>query len=211
MKQALDEFETFLDARRQGIGATDAPAILGQSPWASAHDVWMDKVEPPNLEDDNPSLPMWLGQQIQGTVAALYTVRTGIRLRAVRKQKIHPVYNWQRCHLDYAELGKPTHLLECKTTSNWDAFGPQGSQDVPVHYWIQCQHEMAVTGAELTTLAVLFGLRDFRWYDLPRDDEFITRMTAAEEEFWSLYVVPRTPPPIDGSAGALRYLRRGAG
>lgn len=205
-QQALDEYQGFLDSRRQGIGATDAAAILNASPWATPFDVYSSKVE--EQEATEPSLPMWLGLQIQSTVAALYSKRTGIRLRAVRKQKVHPQFDWMRCHLDYAELGNPKHLVECKTTSNWDEWGPQGSQKIPPHYWIQVQHEMAVTGAESCTIATLFGLRDFRWYEVARDDEFITRLIAAEEEFWSLHVVPRNPPPIDGSPAARRYLRR---
>jgi predicted phage-related endonuclease len=33
-----------LERRRQGIGSSDIPAILGYSKWANAHDIYLQKV-----------------------------------------------------------------------------------------------------------------------------------------------------------------------
>jgi len=35
--------EQWLELRRQGIGGSDAAAILGMNPWKSPMDVWLEK------------------------------------------------------------------------------------------------------------------------------------------------------------------------
>ena len=49
------EREAWLAGRRNGIGASDAPAALGISPFKSRGDLWAEKtglVEPPDLSDN---------------------------------------------------------------------------------------------------------------------------------------------------------------
>ena len=43
------EHAAWLEGRRQGIGSSDAPAVLGLSPWACALDVYSSKVEGTSL------------------------------------------------------------------------------------------------------------------------------------------------------------------
>lgn len=204
--QALDQLDAFHERRRSGIGATDAAPILGVSRWATPYDVWEEKVglAPPKVE----SIPMLLGKRLQEVVAQLFTDATGQKLRADRRHHRHPTHEWQVCHLDYRYLGNPKALVECKTTFSDTGWGPNGAGKVPVDVYVQCQHEMAVTGANSCEVACLIGHRDFRIYPILRDDSFIEQLTAAEESFWSSYVLTETPPPVDGSSAARRFLDR---
>jgi putative phage-type endonuclease len=204
----LDELQDFAESQAKGIGSTDAAPILGKSPWATAFDIWERKVglAPPR----QPTLPMWLGKRLQDVVADLYTLREGAKLRAEGdrqyKRRGEP---WQVTHLDFRVRGNPRHIVETKTDWRKDAeWGEPGTADVPVHYWLQVQHQMAVVGADVADIAVLFGHHSFEVYRVPRDEPFIKQLTEAEREFWFTYCVPGVRPPLDHTTAARRFINR---
>lgn len=206
----------FDDQRRLGIGSTDSAAILGVSPWKDAHDVWRQKVHGEPSKD--PSLPMWLGTELETAIAKLYTAQTGMPLERNTEQFVHSG-GILRTHIDFArdparaslpglfEIG----LVEAKTARSKRGWGehvyPEPTIAIPRHYWIQVQHQMAVVGSPFVDVAVLFGHEDFRIYRIDRDVEFIESLVDDMEEWWNLYVVTETPPPVDGTEGSARWLR----
>lgn len=207
MTEALDELNAFHADRKAGIGSTDSAAILGLSPWKSAHDVWRQKVM--GEEPKEPSLPMWLGLKLEDAIAELYTAATS---QAVYKDGIQYVLaprQIMRAHVDYRWTGmpEPAPIVECKTSRTKRGWGEPMTDQVPKHYWIQVQHQMAVANVPFVDVAVLFGHDDFRVYRVYRDDDFINSLVTDMEEWWDLYVATQTPPPLDGSEGATRTLR----
>jgi len=201
-----DERRRFLEARQAGIGASDAAAVLGLSPWGTPLSVYHDKVEP--IGDLTPgSLPMWLGLRLEGVVAELFTARTGKLVRSDNRTHVHPEDSWMICHLDYRVRGAPDELIECKTQNSRAGWGEEGTDDIPVYYWIQCQHELFVTGAQRVHVPVLFGLYDFRTYEVEKDWEFISRWRQAAAEFWHDHVDPHVPPPLGGDDFSKKVVR----
>lgn len=202
----LDETQQWYDDRRKGIGASDAAAVLGLSPWSSPFDVWREKVG----EDTTirTSLQMYVGKRLQDTVGDLYVMHTGRRIRADNKRHERPGMPYMFAHLDFRELGNPRRLVECKTAYSDHGFGDDGSTVIPIQYWVQAQHEMAVVNADVCDLAVLFGHRDFRVFPIVRDDVFIPKLTDAIDEFWNTYVVTRQPPPVDHTEAARQFMAR---
>ncbi len=154
------------------------------------------------------NLPMWLGLRLQDTVGELFSTQTGLRIRRDSRHYQHPAHPWMLAHLDFRLWGHPKILVEAKTASSKDEWGA-GPEEVPDDYWIQCQHEMAVVGADLCHLAVLFLGRgaEFRDYSIPRNEVFIERMIPALSEFWHDHVLTKTPPPADGTEPSGRFLR----
>ncbi len=74
--------------------------------------------------------------------------------------------------------------LECKTTS---AFSKNSFTDetFPLHYFVQIQHYLAVTGWEKWYLAAIILNFKFVWYEVPRDDAFIEQvLIPTERDFW---------------------------
>lgn len=192
-RDVSDQRKEFLENRSTVIGATDSPKILGFSRWGTALTVYNDKVNP-DLSDRDMSLPAWLGLKMQATVGELYTAATGVRLRADNRMHRMAGNDFIGCHLDFRAWGKPGHLIECKTRAYMSGWGDEGTTQIPVEIWVQVQHEMMVTDAELCDVAVLFGHHTFRFYSILRDQEFITglleRLTEFREQNW----LPRVPP-----------------
>jgi predicted phage-related endonuclease len=68
----------------------------------------------------------------------------------------------------------------------------------PDNYYVQCVHYMMVTGCKKWYLAVLVLGKEFRVYEIERDEEEIAALAQSEAEFWG-YVEQQTPPPADGT------------
>ena len=70
---------------------------------------------------------------------------------------------------------------------------------------MQVQHYLAVTGSDFGYIAVLIGGQKFVWKEVPRDEELIKIIVEAEKDFWKK-VQDKTPPALDGSSAAEKYL-----
>lgn len=188
----------WLDARRQGIGASDAAAVCGVSPWATPLHVYLDKVgELPHTPEPTDG-PLYWGLRLEDVLAEEYERRTG---RTVRK----PVdgfldrlsLGWQRATPDRIVMDDG-RLLQLKTSLHGKDFGEQGTDEIPEYYALQVTHEMIVTGADTADLAVLIGGNDFRIYTVHFSDALATALTRIERDFWDR-VERRDPPPPDWS------------
>lgn len=196
--------EQWRDARRGGIGGSDASAIVGLNPWSSPLDVYVSKVG--SLADKQETEAMRLGHDLEPYVAARFTEATGLRVRRENNilQSIeHPV---MLANVDRMVIGQRAGL-ECKTTQDWGRHDWESGQ-IPDTYYTQCQHYMAVTGYPVWHLAVLVMGRGFWHYEVPRSDEDIAALTTAEETFWREHIEAGVQPEPDGSDRDAALLRR---
>jgi putative phage-type endonuclease len=202
--ESLDQQQELRERQLTGLGSTDTPKILGISRYGTPLTVWSSKVE--RSTSEGTSLPAWLGLQLQSTVAELYRVATGHRVRAANRHYRHKQDEWLVCHLDYRLHGDPNTIVECKTRAYMRGWGEDGSTQIPPDVWAQVQHQMLVTGATLTHVAVLFGHHTFRVYPIPRDDLFLTALRESLRAFWHDHVLTGVPPEPTGSSADARYL-----
>ena len=187
MKQGTPEW---LAARRLGIGGSDAPAILGVSPWLTPFDVWADKT---GLQDGVvvETEPMRWGTIMEPLVRAEYERVTGLCVHVVGDIQRHPQHPWMLGSLDgRAEDGR---IVEIKTTRNGQGWGEPGTDEIPLHYLPQVHHYLIVTGAPLADVVVLIGGSDFRIYHVEPDPELHGQIIEAEAQFWDR--VQRQQPP----------------
>jgi putative phage-type endonuclease len=185
----------WLAARRSGIGSSDAPIITGDAPWGDLLTLYAVKAglidEPPV---DTPQT-RW-GLTLEQTIAEAYTDRTGRKVRRVSQMRQHRELPWMLASLDRMAVGEPT-VVEIKTARfPSDSWGPDGSAEIPVHYLVQTQHQMAVVGATRADVPVLFAGSDLRIYQVPRDDSLIDALIALETEFWQCVATQTPPTPL---------------
>lgn len=178
--------------RRATIGASDAPIITGDAPWGDLLTLYAIKagiIDDPTRETN----AMRWGLRLEDTVADWFTEVTGKKLRRDNTRPRHPDHAWMATSLDRRVVGENA-LLEIKTARYAsDEWGLAGTAEIPAHYVVQCQHEMAVTGAETCYVAVLFGGSEPRQYEVPRDDELIASLIELEGEFMAC--VRKGEPP----------------
>lgn len=184
----------WLEARRGGIGASDAPAVCGVSPWKTPLHVYLEKTG--ELEDSDSKAKEW-GRKLEDIVAQAYSEETGRPVyKPARPIEYHPQLPWLRCSLDrLTEADGKGRVLECKTVrADSDEWGAPGTDEIPLYYLLQCQHQLCVTGMERCDLAALFGGQELRVYEVERDEEVLSSLRRICAEFWNR-VEKRSPPP----------------
>jgi putative phage-type endonuclease len=179
-------------ARLTGIGSSDAPIITGDSPWGDLLTLYAVKagiIDAPNI--DTPAT-RW-GIRLEDVVAEWFAEETGRKLRRANQLLRHPEHPWMLASLDRVVVGEKM-VCEIKTARfAGDEWGPAGSAEIPAHYLVQVQHQIAVGGFDGAYVAVLFSGSEPRHYVIPRDQPMIDALIELEAEFWTC-VQNGTPP-----------------
>jgi putative phage-type endonuclease len=193
--------EEWLALRKQYIGGSDASAVIGMNPYRSPYALWAEKTG--QVEEFKGNLATDVGTYLEEFVAQEFCKRMARRVRRNNHSIVNDKYPWASANVD-REIVAEDALLECKTTSelNLKRFK---DIDFPDIYYCQCVHYLAVTGRSRIYLAVLIGNKDFKIYQLDRDEAEIESLMNAERDFWEL-VKSKTPPPVDGSESSSKAL-----
>lgn len=197
--------EEWLSWRRKGIGGSDAAALVGLSRWATPFSVYADKM---GLSEDKPDTEaMRQGRDLEEYVARRFADDTGKRVRRCNAILVHPQYDFLLANVDRMVDGENAGL-ECKTMNPRSPAAAQLEDgSVPEQYYCQCQHYMMVTGCERWYLAILVLGTGFYWFDIPRHEDDISALQAAEVAFWRGYVETGVMPAPDGSDACTHTLK----
>lgn len=170
--------EEWLAIRREGVTATDLPAILGLSKYKTAIDVWLEKVRPGDNDFDprigSGEAAFW-GIKLEDTVARAWAEDKGF---AVRRVGIiaHDANPWMRASLDRLVTGCPDGrcALEVKTRSGY--VGEEWDRGVPEDVAAQVRWQLIVSGLDHIHVIALIGgqrlvhhvlhLKDISWNPL---------------------------------------------
>ncbi|MEN3260115.1 lambda-exonuclease family protein [Sodalis endosymbiont of Spalangia cameroni] len=197
--------------RQKYLGGSDVAGILGISPWRTALDVYLDKVQPRKDEISPQKQKIFTrGQRMEPYIIDLLSEETGLKIAKRGHRYLDPELPYIAAEIDAeAESGEN---IEIKTVSPFKArdWGEQQTDSIPVYYTAQAMHGLMVTGKKVCVFGVLIGGDDFRVYRVERDDETIAAIRAKEMEFWER-VVNLTPPPIINEHDVKRYFDRDAG
>lgn len=198
----MDKLE-WLKERQRGIGGSDVGAILGVNKWKTPFEVYLEKTEEITEVKETSEAAYW-GTELEELVAKEFSKRTGKKVRRDSRHLVHPKYPFMVANIDRRVVGENA-ILECKTANQFLA-KEWKDDEIPASYILQCQHYMSVTGAEKCYIACLIGGQRFIYKEIPRDNELIEMIIAAEKEFWEEHVMKRIPPALDGSSAAEKYL-----
>lgn len=214
------DYEHWVKLRKQGIGGSDAAAIVGVSKYASPYMVFWDKLDAFSQEKpEHVKEAAYWGNIHEPTIRKEFTRRVNIEreeqglppLKVVHRQAIfaHDTHDFIRTNLDGWITGheKGRGIFEAKTAhymlrEDWEG------DDVPNAYLLQCQHNMLVMNADFCYLAVLIGGNTFKYYYIERDEELIQSLVTIETVFWNNHVLPRIPPEMTGLEAEKDMLRQ---
>ena len=192
----------WLKERQAGIGGSDVGAILGVNKYKTAFQVYIEKTETISEVKEQSEAAYW-GDQFEDIVAKEFEKRTGKKVRRDRKHYKNSEYPFMVANIDRKVVGENA-ILECKTANQYLA-SEWKDDEIPASYLLQVQHYLAVTGSDFGYIAVLIGGQKFVWKEVPRDEELIKIIVEAEKDFWKK-VQDKTPPALDGSSAAEKYL-----
>lgn len=196
--------EKWLQARRNGIGGSDAASIAGLNKWKSPVGVYLDKLGQSPEEDTTSEAAYW-GNMLEEIVAQEFSKRTGLKVRKRNAILKHPKHPFMLANVDRLVVGEKTGL-ECKTASEY-LRDQWKDEEIPASYLLQCQHYMAVTGYKNWYIAVLIGGNKFIYKKVERDEELIEYLIDIESTFWNDHVLKEIPPEFDGSDASVDLLK----
>ena len=213
----------WLIKRKCGIGGSDASSILGFNPYRSSMAVYIDKICYAHLlkdlkgekifknsdchiekdlidkfisQDNEISYKMELGNKLKSFVASEFMLKTGKKVRNINGILRNDKYPFAIANIDRAVVGEKA-FLECKVTNSFNK--KEWEKTVPIHYQIQMNHYMAVSGATHCYVAVLIGNEELVIHKLERDKEMIDEIMKLEEMFWNNCILGDNLPMPDGS------------
>lgn len=179
----------WLEERRHSIGASEAAAVMGLSPYQTPLQVYKSKL---GVDADFDPILSYAGHASEPVVAGWLekysglnlTIQPGFMARSVE----HPYV-----HASFDRITSDGIPIQIKTAGQWTAH--HWDEGIPVDYRVQVQVEMLVSGAPRALVAVWIGGREFRTYWETRDERFIREQLVPQlAEFWGGNVLPRIAP-----------------
>lgn len=198
-KMTVEEWRAL---RKHSIGGSDAAVVVGLNSWKSKYTLYADKKG--LIEDIADNEAMRIGRDLEHYVAERFTEATGKKVRVDNKMYMHDKYDFITANVDRKIVGENAGL-ECKTT-NMFAKSDFENGEIPLYYYCQCMHYMAVMGYERMYLAVLVMGKAFYHFMIERNEDEIENLINAEVDFWENYIEENIAPETDGSESTTKTL-----
>lgn len=179
--------EEWLEYRKSGIGSSEVATIVGLNPWETPYQLWRRKVGLDAPKQEN--FAMKAGHYLEDAVSLFWQDATGneiIKSSAgdwlmVDKEREYMRVSPDRMYWQAGELHNAENklILECKTTQkNID------EDDIPKHWFVQCQYQFGVAGIKGGSLAWLTQGRNFGYKDLAFVPDFFAWLVEEVDKFW---------------------------
>jgi len=211
------------DARKKGIGGTDASVIMGVNNYKSAYTLFQEKTG--MISDEIPdNEAMYWGNSFENNVLNRFyedmphlrpTFREEKDTVVIRPGGI-PDYVIGMTDSVFAEMDEEIILgfgiVDAKTMC-WPAYDSieEVVQSIEIgnhHYYYQIQHYLLLTGCTVGYIAILFmDKREFRIIKIQRNEEDINLMLTAYEHFWNCVESNSWDRVIDGSESTTKTIK----
>ena len=194
--EEMQDRKAWLDARRQGLGGSDAAVVLGISKWKSPWDLWLEKTGQVEIEDKSDNEYIYWGNVLEDLVANRFCELTGKKVRRCGMLR-NKEYPFILADVDRLVVGENA-FLECKTTASWKEEEWDGD-NLPDAYYLQLQHYMLCGSYDKAYIACLIGGNKFIWKEVYRNEDDIQALLEAEKYFWEHNVIAKELPDVDSS------------
>lgn len=181
--------ESWHEWRAEGIGSSDAPIIMGMSPWMTPFQLWEIKTGRVQRVEE-PNFAMQRGNNLEPIARAHYETLYDLEMPATLAQ--HERYPFLRASLDGFNKDKKI-VLEIKCPGAKDHALAKNNQ-IPEKYKPQLDHQILVTGADRVHYFSFSGTSGVL-VDYQPNLERAQKLLTAELEFWKC-VEFDTPPPL---------------
>lgn len=202
----FEDRETWLARRNtQGIGASEAAAVVGLSPWMTPLELWRLKVGAAQPKDLSGSAAVSRGVRMEPALRGLYAAMhpgytVDYHAYDILCQEDRP---WLFATLDgeVTDARGRRGILEIKTSSPNGKIGwAKWDGHIPDHYYCQILHQMLATGYEfvdlMASLENMDGDLSIRTYHFERanQEEDMAWLLKQETDFYQNNVLNGVPP-----------------
>jgi len=188
LKQNTPEWHRW---RLQGIGASDAPVVMGDAPFRTRRYLWSVKTGLARESGVGPAARR--GRALEYAARIAYERHTGIQMEPLCL--VHDGLQWMRASLDGLSFDGAIVLeIKCPWGNRDQAALREGR--VPAHYYAQVQHQLEVSGAEELHYWSFDG-KAGTLVTVRHDREYVAKLLETETAFWLRVLEQRWPDEGD--------------
>lgn len=180
--------QEWLDWRQGKIGASDAPAIMGVSPWQTPYQKWEEKVFGVK-QKENPSMSR--GIALESSALSWFENKMGIKLNS-QERLTHPSIPYMIATLDGRSHDKEI-VVEIKCAGKNDHSAAL-RKEIPEHYMPQLQHQIEVSHVDMLYY-VSFDGNEGVIVEVERNQKYIDKILKEEASFYDC-MINITPPAL---------------
>ena len=204
--------EEWLKARLQGIGASEASAIIGCNPYMSNVDLWRLKTGRKQAQDISSNAHVQYGHDAEGPLRELFALdypQFEVSYGGAFDMVHNPEHPYIFATLDGRLKEKATGrlgVLEIKTTEILRSMQKEKWKgQIPSNYYAQCLQQLLATGFSFAVLHAQLKYTfdgeirsERRTYFIEREEvvEDMEYLLQAEIQFWKMVKEDREPPLI---------------
>lgn len=170
--------------RHNGIGSSDAAALMNVSPYKTLYDLWREKISE-NPPEQEFNLTMQIGNDLEpiarNRFAAHYCLEYGVEEDFSAKLVEN---GFMKASLDGASSDL-SRLIEVKYQGE-NAHVDFRNHIIPPHFIAQIQWAMMVSGASLCYLISINEKHETFWHEIKEDPEYQNHLKERAHEFWNL-------------------------
>lgn len=190
------------EGRKHSIGASDAAAVMGISPWKTEAQLWDEKANGKTLDFQNADTVR--GHRSENHILELYGIETGRKIFSGERIMLTSNHiPFMSCTLDGIDFTDENNPIVIEVKSVKFSHGEWSDDKIPDYYFTQLLHQLAVTGWSEAILLVRFTRNEGwesaseRMYHVKREDvqDQIDKLVRKEIKFWNEYVVNKKRPP----------------
>lgn len=197
--------------RKNGIGGSDAAAILNKSNYASALDVYHDKCELfKRRETKSKQKDMDRGTNLEAIIAQRVSQELGVEIQNHDKETFwHPTQKYRYVHID-GYIPSMRKVLEIKTVDIWapilKELGESGTDELPWDWYYQGCHGDDIIDAHFGSEGVVYAVAktqvidgnteilDLNYWNYEKQPEVLKLMLESQDFFWHENVLKKVPP-----------------
>lgn len=196
--------------RQKGVGGSDVGVIMGLNKYKSLLRLYREKTEGLKTDLSN-NVFVKKGKDLEDLIRIKYVLPymkdKGYDVHTIGEILTNRRVPYIRANLDAFAIprdwkGNPEDniVIEIKWVSDYASVNWDGEEffGIPGSYYAQVQAYMAVTGASKAVVCALFD-EDWtpKFYEIPRDNNFINSMISSVKTFIEAYVIMGLVPQVD--------------
>ena len=187
--ELIQRSEEWLEFRKNRIGASDAPVIMGVSPWKTPYELWQEKM---GFLKTHETPAMRYGNEMEEVARHSYNrVKRDMYVPCVF---VSDKYPWMIASMDGMTFDRKSGV-EIKCPGKRDQEIAKAGK-VPEHYYAQLQHQMSVCDLDQIDYYSFDG-NEGLLITVKKDDGYITSLIEKEQEFYDCLINFKEPELTD--------------
>lgn len=180
----------WLALRNNKIGASDAPVILGMSPWITPFQLWQKKM---GLLETPDNESMKRGRELEPIARQKFIEEIGFNVFPV--VALHDTIDYMMASFDgLSESGDILLEIKCPGFEDHE----KAMNDViPEKYIPQLQHQMEVAGVKSMFYFSYKNDKSYKIIQIDKDDNLVNEILQKEKKFWDCMQNLESPELID--------------